>query len=342
MAKNLPDAALIRAPNLRDFESVMDLIRERDLAVHGGPDLSEEELRADWATMDLGRDARLASSRGGEVVGYATVSAGGPRRIDMELYERPDATRREVGSRFLLWAEHRAKEMAVAPSSPSQRPPDACPATLQSTVGAGDVAARGLLEGAGYALARGFFHMESGLGEETPEPVVPEGLKLHVLPGHPIRDGVSEAVEEAFRDHWGQAPGTLTAWAQRREAARTRPAAWLAATAGEEVAGAVFCEERREDGGLIEWLAVRRPWRRRGLGLALLLGAFLRLRGCGARKASLVVDSESPTGATRLYERAGMRAERSYAVYRKELPPDVGRRAGRDEALRPRPLPQRP
>jgi len=46
-----------------------------------------------------------------------------------------------------------------------------------------------------------------------------------------------------------------------------------------------------------------------------------RLREHGVRRVSLVVDSESPTGATRLHERAGMHAERSYAVYRKGAAP---------------------
>ena len=36
-----------------------------------------------------------------------------------------------------------------------------------------------------------------------------------------------------------------------------------------------------------------------------------------------MVDSESPTGAPGLYERAGMKVARHYAVYRKELRPEA-------------------
>ena len=71
---------------------------------------------------------------------------------------------------------------------------------------------------------------------------------------------------------------------------------------------------------------MRRPWQRRGLGLALLFGTFRRLCERGIRRTSLVVDSESPTGATRLYERAGMHADRFYAVYRKGVRRGAGRR----------------
>jgi ribosomal protein S18 acetylase RimI-like enzyme len=66
---------------------------------------------------------------------------------------------------------------------------------------------------------------------------------------------------------------------------------------------------------------VRRPWRNRGLGLALLRHAFAEFQRRGVRKVSLSVDAESITGAPRLYGRAGMRVRESYAIYLKELRP---------------------
>jgi mycothiol synthase len=71
-------------------------------------------------------------------------------------------------------------------------------------------------------------------------------------------------------------------------------------------------------------LGVRRPWRRRGLGLALLRSAFGGFYRRGTRKVALAADSQSLTGATRPYERAGMHLERLYSVYRKELRPADG------------------
>jgi len=73
-------------------------------------------------------------------------------------------------------------------------------------------------------------------------------------------------------------------------------------------------------------LGVRRPWRRLGLGFALLKHAFRQLHDRGKVGACLGVDAENPTGATRLYESAGMRVARSEAVYEKLL------RTGRDLA----------
>jgi ribosomal protein S18 acetylase RimI-like enzyme len=96
----------------------------------------------------------------------------------------------------------------------------------------------------------------------------------------------------------------------------------LAGWDGDQVAGALVGRIGRgadPDAGTVEELAVRRPWRERGLGMALLRAAFREFRERGCRRAVLVVDSESPTGATRLYERAGMRVEIAWDRWEKEL-----------------------
>ena len=56
-----------------------------------------------------------------------------------------------------------------------------------------------------------------------------------------------------------------------------------------------------------------------GLGLALLHHAFGEFYRRGTYKVGLGVDSQNLTGATRLYERAGMHIARQYIGYEKEL-----------------------
>ena len=70
-------------------------------------------------------------------------------------------------------------------------------------------------------------------------------------------------------------------------------------------------------------LSVRRPWRRKGLGMALLYHSFGEFYRRGTRKVGLDVDSQNLTGATRLYERVGMRVNRQYDSYEKELRPGI-------------------
>ena len=68
-------------------------------------------------------------------------------------------------------------------------------------------------------------------------------------------------------------------------------------------------------------LGVRRPWRRRGIALALLHHAFGELYRRGKHRVVLGVDSQSLTGALRLYERAGMHVQLQYDNYELELRP---------------------
>ena len=96
------------------------------------------------------------------------------------------------------------------------------------------------------------------------------------------------------------------------------PVAWD----GDEVVGvSLNYAKRMGDWGFIRTLAVREAWRRRGIGLALLHESFRRFAARGETTAALGVDSENPTGATRLYERAGMRVLWRADVWQKELRP---------------------
>ena len=100
-------------------------------------------------------------------------------------------------------------------------------------------------------------------------------------------------------------------------ARRLRPGFWQLVVHGDEIAGAALAFGGRGLGWVLD-LAVSARRRKQGLGLALLLAGF---RGLPARvpPVGLEVDSENETGATRLYERAGMRVTRRYATFEKRL-----------------------
>jgi ribosomal protein S18 acetylase RimI-like enzyme len=53
----------------------------------------------------------------------------------------------------------------------------------------------------------------------------------------------------------------------------------------------------------------------------LLLRAFADLRQRGCARVRLNVDAENTTGATRLYEGAGMHVHREWRVFEKALEP---------------------
>jgi len=66
--------------------------------------------------------------------------------------------------------------------------------------------------------------------------------------------------------------------------------------------------------GQISALAVRDAWRRRGIAQALLRAAFVKFRDRGVVSVRLNVDRDNMTGATHLYERAGMSLRRRWLV----------------------------
>ena len=73
--------------------------------------------------------------------------------------------------------------------------------------------------------------------------------------------------------------------------------------------------------GWIGDLGVIEAGRGRGVGRALLEHGFASLAARGASRIQLNVDSANATGATRLYEAAGMTVRRSFECYEKHLTP---------------------
>jgi GNAT superfamily N-acetyltransferase len=137
---------------------------------------------------------------------------------------------------------------------------------------------------------------------------------------------VYEAVQESFADHWGHTREPYERWRKHTVERREwfNPALWFLATSGDEIAGVALCSDYAEMGqGWVNTVGVRRPWRRTGVALALLHHAFAEFRARGRTSAALGVDAQSLTGATRVYEKAGMHVKHRFALFEKELRPGI-------------------
>jgi len=181
-----------------------------------------------------------------------------------------------------------------------------------------------LVAARGYRRIRSSWTMEIELGVEAPlEPVIPDGIELRPYRHPEDEQRVYEAQQEAFLDHWDFHPQTLENWREFNVKARNfEPDLWLVAWDGDDVAGASlnYPERSGDPGhGWVGTLGVRRDWRRRGLGEALLRRSFALLHARGQRKVRLGVDAENLTGATRLYERVGMRVLRQSNTWERTL-----------------------
>jgi len=185
-----------------------------------------------------------------------------------------------------------------------------------------DAAMRGVVEAAGYDRFRHSFRMRIDLDGDL-EPVEwPDGLRVRTYePAH--EKAVHAAHQEAFADHWEHVFEPLAEWRKWYvEGPGFDPSLWFLVWDGDQLAGISLCRVHSSGDvghGFVSILAVRRRWRRQGLGLALLRHSFVEMSRRGMKRASLGVDAENTTGAVRLYERAGMFVQRRYDLYRKEL-----------------------
>ena len=128
------------------------------------------------------------------------------------------------------------------------------------------------------------------------------------------------ALDEAFSDHWEHHGRPFEEWWERRSATPNYdPTLWFLVRDGDEIAAVARSEANRNGGGYVGHLGVRRPWRKRGLGLAMLHRVFGECYARGITRIGLGVDAESLTGATRLYERAGMKVKEHFVRYEKSF-----------------------
>ncbi len=97
------------------------------------------------------------------------------------------------------------------------------------------------------------------------------------------------------------------------------PSLWFLVRHEETVVAATRNDPERSGGGWIGALGVRRAWRGQGLAKALLLHSFREFHRRGKRRVGLGVDSENPTGATKLYESVGMVVDTEQVVWEKVL-----------------------
>jgi mycothiol synthase len=161
--------------------------------------------------------------------------------------------------------------------------------------------------------------MRRELDAETPAPAWPPGLTVRAfVPGQD--DAATHAlISEAFSDLPNYTPSSLDDWRTRlMHPGLFKPQYWYLAFDGATLAGCALCYSFPEAGWLGN-LAVRAPYRHHGLGLALLHHSFAEFRRTGHPALELGVDAANATGATRVYERAGMHIARKSVIYEKLL-----------------------
>lgn len=226
-----------------------------------------------------------------------------------------------LGSHLLQWGEHRARKAI-------ERCPENARVSMYVQTSQSHPPSIDLLEKAGLNAIRYSWFMINDLAEAPPEPVWPKGIKMTSYQEYNDLEAILRANDEAFEDHWGYVDRSGDKERIERfrhsheEDENFDPAIWYLAMEDDEIAGLALCSSHLgpdEETGVVDILGVRRPWRRQGLGLALLHYAFGEFLLRGYKRVGLGVDSENFSGATRLYEKAGMQVVREFTLYEKEL-----------------------
>ncbi|MHC4764911.1 MAG: GNAT family N-acetyltransferase [Planctomycetota bacterium] len=322
---SLPRPFGARPATMDDLPAAVELHELNEREVIGQTTGFGQRFNIFWTMPDttVGDDIRVVESPEGDVVGCAHVWVE-PPYVQAKILGnvRPDHYDRGIGSYLMQWGEQRAREVTA-------RAPDDARLSLQNWVLAGDKRSVALCRDHGLAVARHLVFMRIDFDGPPAPPVWPEGVEIRPVTLAEHGRAISDADEEIFRDHWGFAPKTEDeAWERFKHWVENDPDfdenLWFVAFCGDEVAGLSLCwpkAEENPDGGYIGILGVRRPWRGKGLGLALLRHSFVEFHRLGRKHAALHADAENITGALRLYTNAGMRIERQTDLFEKELRP---------------------
>ncbi len=317
----IPDGFSMRRPTSDDLISVVDLMNACSQAEIGLRNFTLDSLQRQWKDDEfcLDTDAWLVTAPDGRVVGYADFfQVTPPEPYEVTSWVHPNVLDARLGEYLLQLLDERAQQAVL------HAPQDVPITMMYGWVYEQSTAVRQRIEKFGYRHIRTWLRLLIEMTQPPSESCVPDGIAIR-----PFRLGeddraLYEAWEEAMADEWGHAVLTYDKWRYYfvDHAGEEDLPYWFLAVDGTQIAGLIlgrWCRPGTEDEGHIRYLGVRPAWRRRGIGLALLLHSFTDFYRHGRPKVGLGVDGTSLTGAERLYLRAGMSIIFRSLVYEKVL-----------------------
>jgi mycothiol synthase len=314
----LPEGWSTRRPTLDDIPDILKLAHASDMASVGTPDFTAEEVREALTApnTDMSQDCWLALDETGAIVGWAYPdnSTGGSREF-IEVYVWPGRgapAMRPLLDLIMARVHERAKLFGHSPY------------TVRAGAIPTETAWIDALTDAGFVFIKQHARMQMSLGDISSEPPPPPA-GVTVRPVRPDDDAdlrrFHAVIEEAFQDSDHRATDFDT-WRTRVDAESSVAwDEWFVSEVDGEFAGALQSSNSgvEEDEGWVKYLAVLRPYRRRGVGEALLHRAFATYAAKGRRTAGLGVDLANPTDAARLYRAVGMTPMYEANIYQRTV-----------------------
>jgi len=312
----LEQGYLLRHPKMEDLPEVVNLINIASTAfgdAEFGANIDEMAKFWESKEVEMDNDLWVVESPTGQIVGYEEMENRFQHCVLAgDGYVHPNHRGKWVGTAMLnALIERGREEILLAPANAK--------VFIRNGFGANEVNALDMYKDLGFSVSRYHWRMQIDLQELSELVPLPEGIRLEPFDVDKHDHLLWEAHHDAFKDHWGHVLRPYPYWLDHvRGFAEFDPSLWLVAWDGDEIAG-YSLNRRKSEIGWVGTFGVRRPWRRKGLGYALLTRSFRVMYQAGLTRIGLTVDSQNPTGATRLYERAGMSVANHYIVVDKIL-----------------------
>jgi pimeloyl-ACP methyl ester carboxylesterase/GNAT superfamily N-acetyltransferase len=241
------------------------------------------------------------------VIGYQLIGEWMNEHADWQYLHRglvhPDWRGRGIGTALVHWAELQLRALAAIH-----------PITGRATLAADAESspdAQALLLDQGYQEAWRLTEL-TWMRSMVPVSRLPSGLTIR-----PAQSAdhlpLWQADDEVF--------GSTGEW-ERHIPPRFDPSQWFLACAGSEIVG-FYCYEIRDHEGIVPILGVRAPWRRQGIGHALLTHALQTCVERGVTQVHTIGNATNDFPTQRLYASLGFHAKRDHTWYEKllETPP---------------------
>jgi mycothiol synthase len=321
----LPEGFVVRSATLDDADIAADLFKINALATAGVEDINAEETRSSWQSpgFNPATDIQLVFTTDGQLAAYVEAWVNSKLPVHPFIWGcvHPDFSGKGLGTYITTWGEERCRQVI-----------DILPADLRLAARGVSIStnqpAHQLFEEMNWTYIRSYYTMRIDMVSAPPLPKWSEKIELRPYTSENLR-AVYSAHREAFRDHFGFVETPFESGLEQfkhslESDAQYDPSLWFIAWDGNEIAGYCLCRAASmsdHEAGYVNILGVRKAWRKRGLGMALLQHAFGEFHRRGQMHVELGVDAQSLTGALRLYEKAGMHIYKQGNMFEKELRP---------------------
>ena len=303
MNLSVPEGFSVREATAADVEPAAAVLNAEEVDLRGHSDWGVDETTHIWRLANLEATWMVETTEGLTAAVVLAIDRGGEREAWVTVH--PDFTGQGLATALLATTEQHARAAGLT--------------KLKLGAFAENSGARTLFARHGFREARHYYGMRIDFDRPPSPPTWPPGIEVATFQPDDAR-AFHQALGESFEDEWGFHHPPFEEWKRERlDVPETDTSLWFVVRDGDEIAAVARCDPKREGGGWVGALGVRRAWRKRGIGLALLRHAFVEFHRRGESHVGLGVDTRNASGATRLYERAGMRVLNEDVVYEKDL-----------------------